>query len=389
MNRKVEQGEDVTMTLVGLFHGRIGGIGGGEHVAISLARELTDAGYRVRVFVYNGSENNSALKIFREVLPPGAEIITYSPHRLKMFGIYQKLLAENFIRSAERNSDIIVQTSGGLQPIIRSKRRRIAYFQALWQVRSDANDTKYQHGFWRLYYLPYGYITTRRLLTLSNLEHLVVVANSMYTKQHLLNVLNLDDSEVSVIYPPVNIKKWAVYDDASIKRNGIINVARFSPEKNHSVIFDGVKDLSARLTLIGNTTNATTELYLKSLERIAPANTRFLNNIHFEQILTELHKAKVYLHTSAETFGLTVVEAIAAGCVPVVPNNSAHKETVPFPELRYDSFEDAQQKIRDALNDNFDHLLPKLKRHIQQFDESNFNSKMRNMIEKVLAERVN
>ena len=32
---------------------------------------------------------------------------------------------------------------------------------------------------------------------------------------------------------------------------------------------------------------------------------------------------------------MAVVKVVAAGCVPVVPDNSAHPETVPFAELRY------------------------------------------------------
>ena len=47
-----------------------------------------------------------------------------------------------------------------------------------------------------------------------------------------------------------------------------------------------------------------------------------------------------------------------------------------------------QQRIHNALNDNFDHLLPKLKRHIEQLDESILNNRMRSMIEKILSERV-
>ena len=48
-----------------------------------------------------------------------------------------------------------------------------------------------------------------------------------------------------------------------------------------------------------------------------------------------LGRARVYLHASKETFGIAVAEAVAAGCMPVVPDNSAHPETVPFAKLRY------------------------------------------------------
>ena len=51
-------------------------------------------------------------------------------------------------------------------------------------------------------------------------------------------------------------------------------------------------------------------------------------------ILRVLAGARAYLHASKETFGIAAAEAVAAGCVPVVPDSSAHAETVPFAGLR-------------------------------------------------------
>ena len=77
---------------------------------------------------------------------------------------------------------------------------------------------------------------------------------------------------------------------------------------------------------------------------------------------------------------LTAVEAIAAGCIPIVPDNSAHCETVPFSELRYKNDKDAKEKISDGINGNFDHFLPRLQEHILQFSEKNFQDKILGII---------
>ena len=94
-----------------------------------------------------------------------------------------------------------------------------------------------------------------------------------------------------------------------------------------------------------------------------------------------LGRARAYLHASSETFGIAVVEAIAAGCVPVVPNNSAHPETVPFAELRYRSEDEAAGIVRNALDGRYDHLLPGLQEHVQRFSEEAFQEKMLGIIE--------
>ena len=76
-----------------------------------------------------------------------------------------------------------------------------------------------------------------------------------------------------------------------------------------------------------------------------------------------------------------MVEAVAAGCVPVVPDNSAHPETVPFKELRYGTESEAAGIVRGALDGRYDHLLPGLRGHARRFSEEAFQEAMLGIIE--------
>ena len=102
--------------------------------------------------------------------------------------------------------------------------------------------------------------------------------------------------------------------------------------------------------------------------------TRLLKNIQRPLLVNCLNKAKVYFHCSRETFGITTVEGIAAGCIPIVSDIFGHKETVPFSELRYAENDhiQAEEKLTCALDGEFDHQLAKLKEHIKKYDREEF-----------------
>jgi len=74
-----------------------------------------------------------------------------------------------------------------------------------------------------------------------------------------------------------------------------------------------------------------------------------LPNLPFSTKNKLLRKAKVYFHAMPyEHFGISIVEAMAAGCIPVVHDSGGPKEYVPE-EWRYTDLEDAAQKVDLAL----------------------------------------
>jgi glycosyltransferase involved in cell wall biosynthesis len=93
-----------------------------------------------------------------------------------------------------------------------------------------------------------------------------------------------------------------------------------------------------------------------------------------------LYSSKVYFQSSRETFGISVVEGIMAGCIPIVPDNTANKETVPIEDLRFKENDenDAKMKVEAASRGDFDKYLPELQEHVKKFSEENFQ---KNMIE--------
>ena len=73
-------------------------------------------------------------------------------------------------------------------------------------------------------------------------------------------------------------------------------------------------------------------------------------NVSFEKVINTMYLSKNYLHTmSGESFGISTVEAISAGLIPVVPAVGGHTEFVPN-KYQFRTLEEASEIISSAIN---------------------------------------
>jgi glycosyltransferase involved in cell wall biosynthesis len=91
--------------------------------------------------------------------------------------------------------------------------------------------------------------------------------------------------------------------------------------------------------------------YSKSLSRGLPVNGTTIFNPSKETYHKFLGEAKVYLHLmKGEHFGITIVEAMSAGCVPVVHDSGGPREIVDGEiGFRWKSIEDVPVLTREAM----------------------------------------
>ncbi|HYZ96118.1 MAG TPA: glycosyltransferase, partial [Nitrososphaeraceae archaeon] len=92
-----------------------------------------------------------------------------------------------------------------------------------------------------------------------------------------------------------------------------------------------------------------------------------------------------YLHTMAgEHFGISIVEAMAAGLIPVVPSYGGCSEIVPS-EYQYTTIQDAA----DCISKNIDHYDSTKKKFVseivKQFSPENFRRNLKYLIEQGYA----
>jgi glycosyltransferase involved in cell wall biosynthesis len=79
---------------------------------------------------------------------------------------------------------------------------------------------------------------------------------------------------------------------------------------------------------------------------------KVLLNISRKRQRDILQHSKIYLHPQVpyESFGISVVEAMFAGCIPVVPDIGGLREIVPR-EQRYASLEEAAALVDESVSD--------------------------------------
>ena len=73
-------------------------------------------------------------------------------------------------------------------------------------------------------------------------------------------------------------------------------------------------------------------------------------NVSFSKLIALMQESKIYFHPlPGEPFGISTVEAMSAGLIPVVPNIGGHTEFVP-PKYQFRTFGEGVEAIVSALN---------------------------------------
>jgi len=354
---------------IGIIHGFVGGGGGTEKTLHGILEALEQTEHNVTLYTFSKPKISS--KKFK--------IKSSLPFSIPSFGLYQRTMESKLISKAT-NEDILIQASGGLGIPTNPKQKIIVYAHADFSSELDNPSTKYK-GIWSLYYKSYYNMIKKFVNRISNLN-IILVSNSKFVHD---SIKSKYDKDSTIIYPPVGLQEF----NSQEKKNQIITIGRFSEEKNLEFGINMISKLDSKYFVIGNTKTKSNILYYEKLEsnikkQKLESKVKLLKNLDRNELVDYLITSKVYFHCSNETFGISVVESIAAGCIPIVPNTSAHKETVPIQELRYkeDDLDDAKTKIDAALRGDFDKYLPELKEHVKDFSKENFQKSLIDLIDK-------
>jgi len=387
----------MSQSTIPVFHLVSGGIGGAERVFVYTLRAVAELGYRALGVLVIGNERDVKGLIHE------AEVNSETLKKILLKTIFKKYP----LRRAYR-----------LQGYLSSLAARYAWKQGLGERPPVCINTKTEEapftncGYAKtIYYVHNPFFVTgtecsrhgaenlpKRLrhslsTALTNtvgryLEHKhrqgdIVVVNSDFSAQLVAKHLGF---KPRVIYPPVDV---SFFEKCSLekKEDTIICVGRITKVKRHDLCIRVLKQLPehVKLVIAGNTT-IDSPSYIRYLLNLA-ADLGVRERISIEPSLTrkDLRKlfcrAKVLLHPMrGEHFGIVVVEAMAAGVVPVVWDYGGPAFVVPR-RFQFSSIEEIPEKVMDALKVS-SALRKSLRKIAQRYDTTVFISNIRKLIAK-------
>ena len=283
---------------VGLFNPYFRTMGGGERYFLTLAEFFLKRGDSTDIF-WDGERDLTKIK---------------TRFNLDLTGV-------NFVR------DIFNGQSNRWQRIMSTTRYDLVFF---------LSDGSIPVSFARENILHFQVPFNRNFKTLSNaakfLKVNAVVCNSQFTKAYIDLAFGIKSR---VIYPPVDVSSFS----PGKKENIILSVGRFfgpsHPKKQEIMIREfvglykkGLKNW--KLILVGGLTSGNEEDVERLREKSTGYPIRIITDSSFPILKDYYGRAKIYWHAAgygenleenpqkAEHFGITTVEAMSAGCVPVV-----------------------------------------------------------------------
>ena len=172
----------------------------------------------------------------------------------------------------------------------------------------------------------------------------ILIANSMHTKEKVIQYFNVDPRKIAVIYESYDDEIFSIQRGRKkdtevlfkygVKSPFIFYVSSFRPYKNHYDLLMAFQLLSNRfehkLILIGNDVDGYKSTVLEIISSLGLSDrVIILDYIHHWELAAFYRKADAFVYPSKlETFGIPPIEAMACGCPVITSNYSCIPEIV-------------------------------------------------------------
>jgi len=355
--------------IFGIYHSTLNIPGGAEFVTITMINALKEQGHKVVVLTDEKINQSKVMKLYGKNVSVDKQIILptpFSPYACHLGAIYSNVLRSPFLKFG---CDILIDTcSNSLLPWIDVAYIHFPCTPPIMSLRDKLN-------------LPYYFLVRNAIKKMQSGQKLVFV-NSKYIAKILMKRL---DVRAHVLFPPVptipNSRKSMMFNH---RTNTVVTISRISADKNLEIIpkIAELTDADISFTIIGGCQSQGTLRSILELakERGVSKRVNMLPNLTRDKLKKILLTSKVYLHTKKnEHFGISIIEGMSAGCIPIVHDSGGPREFVPF-ELRYKNLEEAKVKIEKAISKWSVKYAERMSNIARAYNEENFSKKFMNIL---------
>jgi glycosyltransferase involved in cell wall biosynthesis len=234
------------------------------------------------------------------------------------------------------------------------------------------------------------YYHTARTAYAKMMLNSTVLTNSEFSQKAIFKAFGVDSI---ILHPPVDVD---VFRNASLSSNirddSILVISRFHPTKKIENAIRLAKllrqnEIGIRMNIVGNMPLDGSGYfnYLRHLVRHYHLEDfiQFEINVRYDRLLDLMRRSKVYLHPlPGEPFGISTVEAMSAGIIPVVPDIGGHTEFVPT-QYQFHTFRQGVQAVAAALGAPASERI-QISRSTQKYSVANYVKRLQQIVAEVL-----
>ncbi len=294
-------------------------------------------------------------------------------------GIPPKFLLSKMPKAVEKmnvsNYDIVISSSSAFMHGLKTGKntKHICYCHSPMRYAWD-----YTHEYTKKYSSYAQFLIADKLKPIRQWDFLtsgnpdILIANSKHVQKRIQKYWRKD---AEVIYPPVDVKKFTAKKE---HEDYFLIVSALTPFKRIKLAIKVFNKIKRKLVIIGDGTQK------KYLESIAKDNIEFLGYKDDHAVRDYYEHCRAFIFPGEEDFGITPVEAMAAGKPVLAYGIGGVTESIQagisgefFYEPTAESLEDGLARLL-ANEKNYD--PEKIHSIAQQFDKSVFEEKMKKII---------
>lgn len=227
-------------------------------------------------------------------------------------------------------------------------------------------------------FIPY-FVKRMRKLDLESTQDIdVFIANSTVTQERIKQYYGKPST---VIYPPVEVAKFTPSPKG--ERSGYVVWGRHVPYKRFDLAIQAANTLRVPLTI------ASTGPDTERLKSLAGPTVKFVGRVSDEELVRLAQSAEAFLFPNEEDFGISAVEALAAGTPVIAYKKGGALDIVQdgetgvfFEKQTVDSLVGAMKRFEAMKAADPQAFLPAtLHRKAKRFDKGFFDTKMLKIVD--------